>query len=151
MPESTISAFSARGGLGAGAAITPAASSDILLITLAVSIVVHAVVLLITFAPPDAIVPKFESRLDVVLVNSKSATKPVKAPKPKTRTAKRALSAEIAEAGAALDRLYKAAQLIENTDAARWRRSLGVVFAAILQAADDAEAETATVEGETDE
>ena len=82
------------------------------------------------------------------------ATKPViKTPKPKTktRTAKRALSAEIAEAGAALDRLYKAAQLIENTDAARWRRSLGVVFAAILQAADDAEAETATGEGETDE
>jgi protein TonB len=79
LPESTISAFSARGGLGAGVAIPPAASSDILLITLAVSIVVHAVVLLITFAPPDAIVPKFESRLDVVLVNSKSATKPVKA------------------------------------------------------------------------
>jgi periplasmic protein TonB len=79
LPESTFSAYSPRGGRGAGSAVPPATSGDILPITLAVSVVVHAVVLMITFAPPDILTPKFQTHLDVVLVNSKSATRPVKA------------------------------------------------------------------------
>jgi protein TonB len=48
-------------------------------ITLAISVVLHAVVLLITFAPPDSDNSKFAPHLDVVLVNSKSVSKPLKA------------------------------------------------------------------------
>ena len=48
-------------------------------ITLAISVVLHAIVLLITFAPPDPDNSKFAPHLDVVLVNSKSASKPLKA------------------------------------------------------------------------
>jgi len=48
-------------------------------ITLAVSIVLHAIVLLITFAPPVFDGAKFAPHLDVVLVNSKSLKKPLKA------------------------------------------------------------------------
>ena len=57
----------------------PPASGDILPITLAVSVVLHAIVLLITFVPPAFDGSKFVPHLDVVLVNSKSASKPVKA------------------------------------------------------------------------
>ena len=48
-------------------------------ITLAVSVVLHAVVLLITFAPPVFDGAKFVPNLDVVLVNSRSSAKPLKA------------------------------------------------------------------------
>ena len=79
MPDTTITAFPPRGGVGASLAVPPPASSDVLPITLAVSVVLHAIVLLITFAPPDFDASKFVAHLDVVLVNSKSASKPVKA------------------------------------------------------------------------
>ena len=80
MPDTSISAFSARGGLTAGLTDPPPpASGDILPITLAVSVVLHAIVLLITFAPPVFDGSKFVPHLDVVLVNSKTSSKPVKA------------------------------------------------------------------------
>lgn len=47
--------------------------------TLAVSIVFHAFLLLITFTAPASSVGKFKPQLDVVLVNSKSSAKPVNA------------------------------------------------------------------------
>jgi protein TonB len=46
---------------------------------LAVSVVLHAIVLLITFAPPVFDGSTFVPHLDVVLVNSKTSSKPVKA------------------------------------------------------------------------
>ena len=80
MPDTAINAFPARGGLSAGLTVPPPpATSDILPITLAVSVVLHAIVLLITFAPPVLDGSKFVPHLDVVLVNSKTASKPVKA------------------------------------------------------------------------
>ena len=54
-------------------------SADILPVTLAFSIVFHAFLLLITFTVPKAPTGKFKTQLDVVLVNSKSASRPVKA------------------------------------------------------------------------
>jgi len=54
-------------------------SADILPVTLAVSIVFHAFLLLITFTAPEIPAGKFKTQLDVVLVNSKSASRPVKA------------------------------------------------------------------------
>ncbi|MBC8006935.1 MAG: TonB family protein [Prolixibacteraceae bacterium] len=75
-----MSAFPARGSLAAGLTVPPPpAASDILPITLAVSVVLHAIVLLITFAPPVFDGLKFVPHLDVVLVNSKTSSKPVKA------------------------------------------------------------------------
>lgn len=80
MPDTSISPFPARGSLAAGLVVSPPpASGDILPITLAVSIVLHAIVLLITFAPPVFDGAKFAPHLDVVLVNSKSLKKPLKA------------------------------------------------------------------------
>ena len=80
MPDTSINAFPARGGLAAGLPVPPPPSTgDVLPITLAVSVVLHAIVLLITFAPPVFDGSKFVPHLDVVLVNSKTASKPVKA------------------------------------------------------------------------
>ena len=80
MSDTSISAFPARGSLAAGLTVPPPpASGDILPITLAVSVVLHAIVLLITFAPPVFDGLKFVPHLDVVLVNSKTSSKPVKA------------------------------------------------------------------------
>ncbi len=80
MPDTSISALPARGSLAAGLTVPPPpASGDILPITLAVSVVLHAIVLLITFAPPVFNGLKFVPHLDVVLVNSKTSSKPVKA------------------------------------------------------------------------
>jgi protein TonB len=80
LPDISISAFPARDGLAAGLTVPPPpASGDILPITLAVSVVLHAIVLLITFVPPVSEAWKSAPHLDVVLVNSKSAAKPVKA------------------------------------------------------------------------
>ncbi|HYJ18452.1 MAG TPA: energy transducer TonB [Burkholderiales bacterium] len=80
MPDISINALDTRGGFAASlTALPPPSTSDILPITLAVSIVFHAVLLLITFAPPQFNPSKFAPQLDVVLVNSKSATRPVKA------------------------------------------------------------------------
>ena len=80
MPEQTLSLFAlpaqktpnqtARGGL---------TSADVLPVTLAISIVFHAFLLLITFAVPQAPRGKSAPQLDVVLVNSQSPTRPVKA------------------------------------------------------------------------
>lgn len=80
MPDTSISPFPARGSLAASLSVPPPpASGDILPITLAVSVVVHAIVLLITFAPRDFDASKYVPHLDVVLVNSKTSAKPVKA------------------------------------------------------------------------
>ncbi|HEX7952798.1 MAG TPA: hypothetical protein VF523_06975, partial [Burkholderiales bacterium] len=80
MPDTAISTFPSRGSLAASLTVPPPpASGDILPIALAVSVVVHAIVLLITFAPPDFKGEKFVPHLDVVLVNSRSSAKPVKA------------------------------------------------------------------------
>ena len=80
MPDTSISAFPARGSVAAGLTVPPPpASGDILPITLAVSVVLHAIVLLITFAPPVFDGTKFVPHLDVVLVNSRSLAKPLKA------------------------------------------------------------------------
>ncbi len=80
MPDTSISAFPARGSLAASLTVPPPpASGDILPITLAVSVVLHAIVLLITFAPPVFHGSKFVPYLDVVLVNSKTPSKPLKA------------------------------------------------------------------------
>jgi len=80
LPDTSISAFPPRGGLAAGLTVPPPpASGDILPITLAVSVVLHAIILLITFAPPVSDGSKFVPHLDVVLVNSKTSSKPVKA------------------------------------------------------------------------
>ena len=72
--------MTAGGGrvLGAPAA-TPPTTGDVLPVTLAISIVFHAFLLLITFAPPDFDPAKFVSQLDVILVNSKSPSRPAKA------------------------------------------------------------------------
>ena len=80
LPEHTLSAFA----LPAQEHATSAAhwrltSADVLPVTLAISIVFHAFLLLITFKVPDAPVGKFLPQLDVVLVNSQSASQPVKA------------------------------------------------------------------------
>ena len=80
MPDIPINVLESRGGFAASLpAPPPPSTGDILPITLAVSIVLHAVLLLITFAPPDFNPAKFAPQLDVVLVNSKSASRPVKA------------------------------------------------------------------------
>src|SRR5258708_40180669 len=82
-PATVSSAFPAGGGHTSGPpAPPPPASGDILPITLAVSVVAHALVLLITFAPPGSDGSKFVPHLDVVLVNSKSASKPAQADGP---------------------------------------------------------------------
>lgn len=80
MPDTSISPFPARGSLAASLFVPPPpASGDILPITLAVSVVVHAIVLLITFVPPNLDGSKYVPHLDVVLVNSKTSAKPAKA------------------------------------------------------------------------
>ena len=80
LPDIPINALHTRGGLAASLpASPPPSTSDILPITLAVSIVFHAVLLLITFAPPQFNPSKFAPQLDVVLVNSKGASRPLKA------------------------------------------------------------------------
>jgi protein TonB len=80
LPDTSISAFPSRGGLAAGLTVPPPPpAGDILPITLAVSVVLHAIVLLITFAPPDFTGSNFFPHLDVVLVNSKTSSRPVKA------------------------------------------------------------------------
>ena len=80
MPDTSISPFPARGSLAASLFVPPPpASGDILPITLAVSVVVHAIVLLITFVPPNLNGSKYVPHLDVVLVNSKTSAKPAKA------------------------------------------------------------------------
>jgi periplasmic protein TonB len=55
------------------------ASSELLPVTMAISIVFHAFLLLISFKPPDAPAGKFKPQLDVVLVNAQSSTRPLKA------------------------------------------------------------------------
>lgn len=80
MPDTSINAFPARGGLTAGLIVPPPPTTgDVLPITLAVSVVLHAIILLITFAPPAFDGSKFVPHLDVVLVNSKTSSKPIKA------------------------------------------------------------------------
>lgn len=80
MPDISISAFDTRGSLAASLSVPPPPTTgDILPVTLAVSIVFHAVLLLITFAPPDFSGRNSVPQLEVVLVNSKSFSKPLKA------------------------------------------------------------------------
>jgi len=54
-------------------------SADVLPVTLAISLVFHAFLLLITFTVPDAPTSKSAAQLDVVLVNSQSPLRPVNA------------------------------------------------------------------------
>lgn len=54
-------------------------SADILPLTLAFSIVVHAFLLFVTFKMPNAPAGRIAPQLDVVLVNSESSSKPAKA------------------------------------------------------------------------
>jgi protein TonB len=54
-------------------------SADVLPVTMAISIVLHAFLLLITFAAPDVPEDKFVAQMDVVLVNAKSKARPSKA------------------------------------------------------------------------
>ena len=54
-------------------------ASDVLPVTMAFSVVLHAFLLLITFKSPEVPAGKFTPQLDVVLVNSKSATRPSQA------------------------------------------------------------------------
>ncbi|HWA12561.1 MAG TPA: energy transducer TonB [Burkholderiales bacterium] len=80
MPDIPINALQPRGGFTASlAAAPPPSTGDILPITLAVSLVLHAILLLITFAPPKLNPASFAPQLDVVLVNSRGANRPVKA------------------------------------------------------------------------
>jgi protein TonB len=80
LPDTSISALPPQGGLAAGLAVPPPPGAvDVLPITLAISVVLHAIVLLITFAPPVFDGSRFAAHLDVVLVNSSSASKPLKA------------------------------------------------------------------------
>jgi protein TonB len=79
LPDISISAFDTRGGLAGLPVSPPPSTGDILPVTLAFSIVFHAVLLLITFAPPEFDASKFVPQLDVVLVNSKTSSKPTKA------------------------------------------------------------------------
>jgi protein TonB len=80
LPDIPINALQPGGGLPASlAASPPPSTSDILPIALAVSLVFHAVLLFITFAPPTFKPASFAPQLDVVLVNSKSASRPLKA------------------------------------------------------------------------
>lgn len=53
--------------------------SEVLPVTIAISIVFHAVLLLITFKSPETPAGKFKPQLDVVLVNAQSASRPAKA------------------------------------------------------------------------
>ena len=80
MPEQTLSAFALPAQQApiqtTGWRLT---SADVLPVTLAFSIVFHAFLLLITFAVPEAPAGKFAPQLDVVLVNSQSASRPVDA------------------------------------------------------------------------
>ena len=80
MPEQTLSAFAlpAQQQLiqTTGWRLT---SADVLPVTLAFSIVFHAFALLITFTVPEAPAVKSAPQLDVVLMNSQSASRPVEA------------------------------------------------------------------------
>ena len=80
MHDISIRAFDTRGSLAASlSAPPPPSTGDILPVTLAFSVVFHAVLLLITFAPPNFAGKNFVPQLEVVLVNSKSSSKPLKA------------------------------------------------------------------------
>jgi len=80
LPDISISALDTRGSLAASLAFAPPPSTgDILPVTLAFSIVFHAFLLLVTFAPPDFAGKNLAPKLEVVLVNSKSSSKPLKA------------------------------------------------------------------------
>ncbi len=80
MPEQTLSAFALPAQQHliqiTGWRLT---SSDVLPVTLAFSVVFHAFLLLITFTAPEAPARKPVPQLDVVLVNSQSASRPVDA------------------------------------------------------------------------
>jgi periplasmic protein TonB len=80
LPDATINAIAPGGGPAASLpTVPPLSTSDVLPVTLAISIVLHAVVLLVTFVPPKFNASGFVPQLDVVLVNAKSASKPRKA------------------------------------------------------------------------
>jgi len=80
LPDISIRTLDTRGSLAAGLSLLPPPSTgDILPVTLAFSIVFHAVLLLITFASPNFAGRNFVPHLEVVLVNAKSSSKPLKA------------------------------------------------------------------------
>jgi protein TonB len=76
LPEHTLSAISAQAAWPAPPVTRLPLVSDVLPVTMAVSIVFHAFLLLITFSPPEFAADKFTPQLDVVLVNAKSPGKP---------------------------------------------------------------------------
>lgn len=79
MPEISISGLDTSGGYPGLPVFPPPSTGDILPVTLAFSVVFHAALLLITFSPPDFDGSKFVPQLDVVLVNARTSSKPVKA------------------------------------------------------------------------
>jgi periplasmic protein TonB len=79
LPQELFSAIGSR-TLGSGLPISRLPlPADVLPVTLAFSIVAHALLLLLTFSPPDWVQGKFTPQLDVVLVNARSSLKPAKA------------------------------------------------------------------------
>lgn len=80
MAEQTLSAIALPAPQqAADAGVWQFTSADILPVTLAISIVFHAFLLLVSFTVPEAPAGNFVPQLDVVLVNSQSPSKPVKA------------------------------------------------------------------------
>lgn len=79
LPEHTLNPTGMQGSEVAISAPRWAFSADVLPVTMAVSIVLHAFLLLITFAAPEAPEGKFTAQMDVVLVNAKSAVRPAQA------------------------------------------------------------------------
>lgn len=80
MTEQTLSAFALRLPRPAPRPISRLPlTSEVLPVTIAISIVFHAFLLLISFKVPEAPAGKFKPQLDVVLVNARSAQRPVKA------------------------------------------------------------------------
>ena len=60
--------------------LSPPASNGVFTVALAFSLVFHSILLLITFGFPDSLASKLMPKsIEVVLVNSKSHTRPVKA------------------------------------------------------------------------
>jgi len=79
LPEQTLSAFAPRALAPASLARRLPLSSEVLPVTMAFSLVLHALLLLLTFKDHHAGAEKFVPQLDVVLVNARSASRPVHA------------------------------------------------------------------------
>ncbi len=80
LPDQTLSAFALRAAVPAARPVSRLPSStEVLPVTMAISVLLHAFVLLLTFKPPEAPAGRFKPQIDVVLVNAQSSSRPVKA------------------------------------------------------------------------